>query len=319
MKADSKPTRREEMTHSSGKGEQQQPWIKLEQLLENSPDIGATNRQNARKYRTISPARQSLQAEVSEIWDYRELVQNLAWRDLTTRYRQTALGISWALIQPLLLMIVACACFGRMMHNSASDVPYPVFVYAGLLPWQYFSSAVTRASNSVLSVGGLMKKVYFPRVIAPIASVIPPLVDLFVAFILVLGLMVLYHVPFQAHMLFAPLFVVLASELALGLGLWAAALHVKYRDICHIVPFFLQLAMFASPVFYSTNAIPERLRSFYFLNPLFGIIDGFRWSITGTGIPDSRSIMVSIVVATILLVTGGAYFKFTEDQFADYV
>jgi len=254
-----------------------------------------------------------------EIWDYRELVENLAWRDLTTRYRQTALGIGWAVIQPLLTMLVAAACFGRVMHASANGTAYPIFVFSGLLLWQYFSAAVTRASNSILVVGGLIKKVYFPRSIAPIASVIPPLADFAIAFVLMIALMIMYHIPFQTRMLLAPLFVVHAWMLAMGVGFWAAALHVKYRDICHIIPFFLQLAMFASPIFYATRTIPQELQWLYFINPLFGIIDGFRWSIVGTAAPSTPSVAVSLVVSLLLLISGAIYFRLREQDFADYV
>ena len=267
----------------------------------------------------ISPDQQSLAADLVELWDCRELVFNFVWRDLTTRYRQTVLGASWAVIQPLGMMLVMAIVFGRLIHAPTDNVPYPVFVYVSLLPWQYFSSALTRASNSVLGAGGLLKKIYFPRLAVPIASVLPALVDFAIAFVLVLAIFPLYHVPVHWQIVCLPFFVGLAVLAAFGIGLWTAAFHVKYRDVFHIVPFALQLWMFASPVAYSSSAVPQQFRLLYNLNPLVGIIDGFRWCLLGSHTMFAESVVSAVIVVTLLVVSGIVYFRSAEGSFADFV
>lgn len=267
----------------------------------------------------IEPGRIPLSLSIVELWQHRELIFNLVLRDLTTRYRQTVLGATWAIIQPVGMMIVLTLFFSHSMRQNTSHYPFAVFSYSALILWQYFSAAVLRASHSILNVAGLLKKVYFPRLAAPIASVIPSVVDFMIAFVLLIGMLIFFHVPITARMAFAPLFVLLTGFCALGIGFWASALHVRYRDMHHLVPFVLQLMFFASPIAYGSSAIPESLRTLYQLNPMVGAIEGFRWAVLSAETPIVQPVLFSIVVGTILFVSGVAFFRSAERSFADYV
>ncbi len=268
---------------------------------------------------TISPARDSISTLLSEVWEYRELVINFVLRDLTTRYKQTILGVAWALIQPVFMMIVFTIVFGRFMHAPTENCPYPIFAFAGLLVWQYTSTAVSRASNSLLGAGGLMKKVYFPKLTVPIASVALPVVDFSVGSCLFLLMMPFYGIVPTGRIVFLPIYFALMFSIALGIGLWTSALHVKYRDIFHIVPFALQIWLFASPVAYSSSIVPPHLMTIYNLNPLVGIIEGTRWCLLNT--PDSVVIptLLASTSAFVLIASGFWYFRSAQDSFADYV
>lgn len=267
----------------------------------------------------LSPEKDSIVEHIQELWNYRELVQNFVIRDLTTRYKQTVLGVAWAVVQPVFMAITFSIFFGRFMHAPAENCPYTVFAFISVLIWQYTSTGVNRASNSLLSAGGLMKRVYFPKLTIPLASVAVPIVDLAVGAILLVLMMCYYNVGISARLLLLPLYVSLMVGTAFGIGLWAASLHVKYRDIHHIVPFGLQLWLFASPVAYSSNIVPEHLRCLYSLNPLVGIIEGARWSLLNTGTNIFVPTVECVVVVSVLVVTGLLYFFRTEDTFADYV
>lgn len=267
----------------------------------------------------IEPGRIPLFLSVVELWQHRELIFNLVLRDLTTRYRQTVLGATWAVIQPVGMMIVLTVFFSHSMRQNASHYPFAVFSYSALILWQYFSSAVSRSSDSILAVGGLLKKVYFPRLAAPIASVIPAVVDFAIAFVLLIGMLIFFQVPITARILLAPLFVLMAGFSALGIGLWISALHVRYRDMHHLVPFMLQLMFFASPIAYSSKAIPESLRILYQLNPMVGTIEGFRWAVLSADTPIVQPILFSIAVGTFLFASGFVFFRSAERSFADYV
>jgi len=267
----------------------------------------------------IKPGLVPVSRTVCELWEHRELIKNLVWRDLTTRYRQTILGAGWAVLQPLGFMLVITLFVKHSSHPMPGEVPYCVLVYASLILWQYFNASVTRASDSVLSMGALMKKVYFPRLAAPIASVMPAMVDFVITFMLLMAMVLWFKLHITICLLAAPLFVFLAATLALGIGLWVSALHVRYRDMFQLVPFLLQMLFFASPIIYSSDSIPAALRPIYQLNPLVSVIEGFRWSVLGTNTPSPESILYSVIVGTGLLVSGFAFFRRTERTFVDYV
>jgi len=267
----------------------------------------------------IKPGRLAVSTTFVELWQHRELIKNLVWRDLTTRYRQTILGAGWAVLQPLGFMVVITLFFQHSSHPHPGRIPYAVLVYASLILWQYFQVSVTRASDSVLNLGALMKKVYFPRLAAPIASVIPAMVDFAISCALLFAMLFCFRIPVTICVFAAPAFMLLAATLALGIGLWVSALHVRYRDMFQLVPFFLNLVFFASPIIYSSDSIPVALRPVYQLNPLVGVIEGFRWSVLGTTAPMPGSVLFSMLVGILLLVSGFSFFRSTERTFVDYV
>jgi lipopolysaccharide transport system permease protein len=271
------------------------------------------------KFVTISPARDGVDTHFHELWTYRELVLNFVIRDLTTRYKQTVLGVLWALIQPVFMMIVFTIFFGKFMHAPTENCPYPIFAFVAVLVWQYTSTAVSRATNSLLGAGGLMKKVYFPKLTVPIASVALPMVDFCVGFGLFLLMMPFYGEVLTSRVFYLPIYLALMVATALGIGLWTSALHVKYRDIFHIVPFALQLWLFASPVAYSSSIVPPHLKAFFNLNPLVGIIEGTRWCLLDTPNQVLVPSFCAAAVAFALVSSGLWYFMRTEDAFADYV
>ncbi len=267
----------------------------------------------------ISAKKSPIFAELEELWDYRELIFSFVRRDLTTRYRQTILGVGWAIAQPVGMMLVFTLFLGRFVHASTDTCPYPVFVYTALLVWQYISTSLSRCANSVLDAGSLIKKVYFPRLCVPIASVIPSLMDFSIGLVSLAVLMAFYGMTPSVHVCLLPLYATLAVITSLGIGLWAGALHVKYHDVHHIVPFGLQLWLFASPVIYSSSQIPAYLKPLSSLNPLVGIIEGFRWCLLGTAGDIVMPTILSAVVSLVILGTGFAYFRSVEDLFADYL
>lgn len=256
----------------------------------------------------------------ADLWRYRELFYFLAWRDILVRYKQTAIGIAWAVLRPLLTMLVFTAVFSRLARLPSDGVPYPVMVLAALLPWQFVSAALSEAGNSLVGNANMVSKIYFPRLIIPTSTVIVSLVDCAITGLILAVLMLWYGVVPDARILALPLFVLVAFALALGLGLWIAALNVKYRDFRYIIPFAVQLGLYVSPVGFSTAIVPERWRLLYSLNPMVGIIDGFRWSLLGA---DARlpwtSVALSVAIAGLLLVTGVMYFRSTERKFADLI
>jgi lipopolysaccharide transport system permease protein len=274
--------------------------------------------QPVKPYCVIAPTGKWVAVNLVEFWQYHELLFFLTLRDVKIRYKQTALGVIWAVLQPLLTMLVFAFLFGRVAKMPSEGVPYPLFAYAGLLPWTYFANGVTTGSNALVSNSNLVGKVYFPRLIMPAAAVLSGLVDLGVAFVLLIGLFAYYHVGLTWNLIVLPLLVLLATLLTLGIGLFLSALNVKYRDIRHAVPFFIQLALFATPVIYPMSAIPQRWRWLIALNPMAGVVEGFRRSLLG-GRMDWAALLQSTVV-TILLVIGGAlYFRSMEKSFADVI
>jgi lipopolysaccharide transport system permease protein len=259
--------------------------------------------------------------ELPELWKYRELLYFLTWRDVLVRYKQAVLGVAWAVLQPLLTMVVFTVVFNKALgiQSPSSDIPYPVFSFAGLLPWQFFAGALSRSGVSLVGNAHLLTKVYFPRLVIPISAVLAGLVDLGISFLVLMGLMAAYGIAPTWHVVFLPLFVVLAFATALAVSLWLSALNVLYRDVQYVIPFLVQLWMFVSPVIYPISQIPAGpLRVAFALNPMTGVIGGFRWALLGQQFP-GRYMWLSIAVVVVLFVSGLFYFKRMERVFADVV
>ncbi len=255
-----------------------------------------------------------------DLWRYRELFYFLAWRDILVRYKQTAIGVLWALIRPLLTMIVFTLVFGKLAKLPSGGVPYPILVFAALLPWQFFSSAFTEAGNSLITNSNLISKVYFPRLVVPTSAVIVSFADFLISGVILAGLMLWYGYSPDLRIFFLPLFVLIAFAAAMGSGLWVAALNVEYRDFRYIVPFVVEFGLYVSPVGFSSSIVPEKWRLLYSLNPMVGVIDGFRWSILGGS---ARifwpGFLLSIFMVLAMLISGIAYFRRMEKTFADVI
>lgn len=267
----------------------------------------------------IEPSRGWQALGLKELWEFRELFYFLAWRDIKVRYKQTALGASWAILQPLLSMLIFTLIFGILAKIPSDGLPYPLFAYSALLPWQLFVYALTQSSNSLIENARLISKVYFPRLVVPLASVVAGVVDFFFAFSILILLMFYYGVVPTWGVLALPFFLILALGAAMSVGLWMSALNVKYRDVRYTVPFLAQAWMFATPIVYPSSMIPEAWRWLYGLNPMAGVVEGFRWALLGTEILHLPLILVSATVVVIGLVGGLYYFKRMEKMFADLV
>lgn len=266
----------------------------------------------------IEPARGWRALGLGELWEYRELLYFLTWRDIKVRYKQTALGAAWAIIQPFFTMVVFSLFFGRLAKIPSDGVPYPIFSYAALLPWNYFASSLGGAGNSLVGSANLIRKVYFPRLVIPLSSVLSGLVDFAIAFAVLLGMMLYFGIRPTVGVLLLPCFLLLAMVTALGVGLWLSALNVKYRDVKYTLTFLTQFWMFATPVAYPSSLLSEPWRTLYGLNPMVGVVEGFRWALLGTQ-PPSAMIGVSALVALVLLVSGAFYFRRVERTFADVI
>ena len=255
-----------------------------------------------------------------DLWRYRELLFFLAWRDILVRYKQTVIGIVWALARPLLTMVVFTLVFSKLAKLPSGGVPYPILVFAALLPWQFFSSAFSGSGDSLVSNASMISKVYFPRLVIPVSAVIVSFVDFLISAAILVGLMIWYGFAPNLRMFALPLFILFAFAAAMGAGLWIAALNVKYRDFRIIVPFVVQFGLYISPVGFSSNIVPEKWRLLYSVNPMVGVIDGFRWSILGG---ETRlywpGFMLSLALVLVILVTGIHYFRKTEKTFADVI
>lgn len=255
-----------------------------------------------------------------DLFRYRELLLMLAWRDVSVRYKQTVIGIAWVVGRPLLMVVVLTVVFGRISGLSSDGVPYPLLVLVALLPWQLFANSLTGSSGSLVSNSSLISKVYFPRLIIPISSLLAQLVDFAITALMLVPLMVYYQYGPGWQVLLTPLFVLLALGCAAGIGLWLGALNVRYRDVGHVVPFFVQFGLYISPVGYSASVVPERWRAVYALNPMVGIIDGFRWCLLGpTAEPYWPGVLLSVAITGLILATGVWYFRRTERTFADLI
>ncbi len=267
----------------------------------------------------IEPSRTWAPLHLGELWEYRELLYFLVWRDVKVRYKQTALGIAWAVIQPLMAMVVFSVFFGRLAGMPSDGVPYPVFAFCALLPWQLFAFALAESSNSIVVNQRLLSKVYFPRLMMPIAAVAVGLVDFAVSFVVLLIMMLYFGIVPGWSILAVPFFALLAVATALGVGLWLSALNVRYRDVRYTLPFVTQIWLFATPVAYATSLVPEAWRALYALNPLVGVVDGFRWALLGTAGSPTQTVLISSGVVVAILVGGLFYFRRTERTFADLV
>jgi lipopolysaccharide transport system permease protein len=261
--------------------------------------------------------------QLRTVWEYRELLFFLVWRDIKVRYKQTALGVLWIVLQPVISMVVFTLLFGVLLRVPSGEVPYPIFSYAALLPWTYFATSLTRASSSLVGSANLITKVYFPRLIIPIGGVLSPLVDFAVGFVVLLGLMAFYRIVPTPKVVLLPVFLLLAVLTALGSGLWLGALNVRYRDIGYVVPFLIQMWMYATPVIYGSTLLPERLRFLLGLNPMTSVVEGFRWALLGEAAPASQTSIwlfgLSIVVMMVMLISGLIFFRRTERTFADII
>lgn len=267
----------------------------------------------------IRPPGSKVSLNIRELWAYRELVYFLIWRDIKVRYKQTIIGFAYAIIQPVFMMVVFSLFFGTLAKIPSGGIPYPLFNYAALLPWTLFANSVTRSSNSLVQDSGLVQKVYFPRLLMPISGILSPLVDFFIAFIVLIGLMLYFGYFPSLMMLWIIPLLIMELMLAAGAGLWLSAINVQYRDVVYIVPFGIQLLLFASPVVYSSTFIPARFQAAYgLINPMSGIIEGFRWAILGTAAP-SRLMIASVGIIIIILISGFFYFRRREKIFADVV
>lgn len=255
--------------------------------------------------------------DIRELWSFRELIWILVTRDIKIRYKQTAIGVAWALLQPLLTMVVFTVIFGKLGGMPSDDLPYPVFVMTALLPWQLFAKALTQGSASMVTMGGMMGKIYFPRLIAPLSSILAGLVDFAIAFVILFVLMAWYGVWPGWEVLLAPLFILLALASAMAVALWLSAFNAKYRDVQQAMPFLTQIWMFITPVIYPTSMIPDGWKWLFMLNPMVSVIDGFRWSLLGVRPPDMTSLVVSSLSILVLSVGGLLYFARFEKDFVD--
>ncbi len=280
------------------------------------PDIAS----NPITERVIRPRRRLLHVGFDELWRYRELFLFLTWRNILIRYKQTAIGILWAVIQPLLTMIVFSVIFGGLAKLPSEGAPYAVMTFAALLPWQFFSNALSTSSLSVVGAGNMVRKVYFPRLIIPVSVTLSGAVDFLISLVMLFILMIFYDVPFRPHLLMLPIFFFCAALAALSVGFWFSALNVKYRDIKYVTPFLVRLGMYVSPVGFMSSVVPEKWRFWYNLNPLVGIIDGFRWAILGDKFqPDWMGFTLGMTIVLVLFISGLLYFRATEKSFADII
>jgi homopolymeric O-antigen transport system permease protein len=267
----------------------------------------------------IEPSRGWVSLRLRALWRSRELLYFLIWRDVKVRYKQTLLGAAWAILQPLLTMVVFSIFFGKLARMPSDGVPYPLFAYVALVPWTFFANGLILSSGSLVSNQTLLRKVYFPRLVIPVSAVAAGLIDFGIAFVVLLGLAARYGVPLSANMIWLPALVLLALVTALGVGLWFAALNVLYRDIQYVVPFLVQVWLYATPIVYPSSLVPERWRTLYAINPMVGVVEGFRWALLGTGTAPGPMILVSGIAAVVTLIGGMFFFRRMEKTFSDVV
>jgi len=268
----------------------------------------------------IQPSSGWVSLRLKELWEYRELLYFLTWRDVKVRYKQTLLGAAWAIIQPFFTMVVFSIFFGRLAGISSDGIPYPIFSYAAMVPWSFFAYGLAQASNSLVGGSQLITKVYFPRLAMPISTVLSGAVDFCLAFVVLLGMMIYYGIVPTVNVVWLPLFLLLAAVTSLGTGLWLSAMNVQFRDVRYTVPFLTQFWMFLTPIAYPSSLIKQPLlRTLYGLNPMAGVVEGFRWALLGTDTQPGPIIIASSAVAVLLLVSGAFYFRRMEKTFADLV
>jgi lipopolysaccharide transport system permease protein len=280
------------------------------------PAVGAQQVPHIR----VEPSRGWVSLKLRELWQYRELAYFLTWRDVKVRYKQTVLGAAWAIIQPFFTMVVFSVFFGKLAKIDSDGIPYPIFSYAGLVPWSFFAHGLSQASNSLVGGSNLITRVYFPRLIMPISTVLSGVVDFLLAFVVLLGMMFFYGIVPTVNALWLPLFLLLALVTSLATGLWLSAMNVQFRDVRYTVPFITQFWMFATPIAYPSSLIENPLlRALYGINPMVGVVEGFRWALLGTDTAPGPIIIASSVAALALLVSGAFYFRRMEKYFADVV
>ena len=267
----------------------------------------------------IEPSRGWVSLQLKELWAYRELLYFLVWRDVKVRYKQTALGVGWAIIQPVFTMIVFSVFFGRLGKIPSDGIPYPIFSFAALVPWTFFAQGLGQASNSLVGSANLIKKVYFPRLAVPIASVTSGIIDFSIAFIMLLGMMLYYGILPTLNVIWLPCLLLLTLVTSLGVSLWLSALNVQFRDVRHVLPFLTQLWFFATPIAYPSSLLSEPWRTLYSLNPMVGVVEGFRWALLGTEAAPGLMLIVSSLTSLALLVGGAFYFRRLEKTFADVI
>jgi len=267
----------------------------------------------------IRPSHGWVSLKLHELWEYRELLYFLTWRDIKVRYKQTVLGAAWAIIQPFFTMVVFSLFFGRLAQIPSDGIPYPIFSYTALVPWTFFANGLGQSSNSLVGSANLIKKVYFPRLVVPISSVISGAVDFVLAFIVLLGMMLYFGIVPTWNVVWLPLLLLLALVTALGVGLWLSAMNVQFRDVRYAIPFLTQFWLFATPIAYPSSLLSEPWRTLYGLNPMVGVVEGFRWALLGTNTAPGPVIIASSLAALGLLISGAYYFRRMEKTFADVV
>jgi len=267
----------------------------------------------------IRPSRGWISLNLRDLWEYRELLYFLTWRDIKVRYKQTVLGVAWAIIQPFFTMVVFSLFFGKLAKVPSDDIPYPIFSYAALVPWTFFANGLSQSSTSLVASANLIQKVYFPRLVVPISAVISGGVDFVLAFVVLLGMMFFYGVVPTWNVVWLPLLLLLALVTSLGVGLWLTAMNVQFRDVRYAVPFLVQAWMFATPIAYPSSLLDEPWRTLYGINPMAGVVEGFRWALLGTETAPGPIVIVSALVAVGLLISGAFYFRRMEKTFADVV
>ncbi len=267
----------------------------------------------------IKPTTGWASLQLSELWQYRDLLYFFIWRDIKVRYKQTIMGASWAIIQPFFTMVIFSLFFGRLAQMPSDDLPYPLFSYAALVPWSFFSNALTQASNSLVINANMVKKIYFPRLLMPTATVFAGVIDFLLAFIVLLAMMLGFGYLPTANIVWLPFFLLLALATSLGVGLWLSAMNVQFRDVRYTVPFLAQAWLFLTPIAYPSSLLEEPWRTLYGINPMAGVVEGFRWALLGTDTAPGPMIVVSSLVAATLLVSGVFYFRRMEKTFADVI
>jgi len=284
-----------------------------------STPAGHSDPGGSRPITVIEPPKRWVPLDLRELWDQRELVYFLAWRDIKVRYKQTVLGASWAILQPVFAMVVFSLFFGRLGGLPSDGLPYPLWSFAGLVPWTFFSQGLTQAANSLVMSQNLLRKVYFPRLAIPVATVLSAAVDFVLAFAVLAAMIFFYQIELTGRVLWVIPLAVLAFVTALGAGLWFAALSVRYRDVRFVVPFLVQFWLFATPIAYPSSLLPERWRALYALNPMAGVVEGFRWALLGANTRPGSMVIVSTLAAAVILFGGAYYFRSVERTFADVV
>ena len=293
--------------------------LEIPERAPRAADVPRSTSERVERLTTIRPAPRWPHLDVLELWQYRELLLTLAWRDVAVRYKQTSIGVLWAILQPFLTMVVFTFVFGRFANFPSKGVPYPIFTYSALLPWTYFASSVALASASLVSNRGLVTKVYFPRILLPLAGVTVPIVDFLLASVVLFGMMVWFQVWPSAAIILAPLFMAMAFLTALGVSLFLTAVNVRYRDVPYAIPFVMQMWLFLSGVVYAINALPEKWQWVLALNPMTAVIAGFQWGVIGTSPPELAKTLVSVGATAVFLIVGLWYFRRSEPRFADTI